>query len=53
MQDIVQFLINNVDVLIKVKEGQASLIGVSPEELKAIMEVFFDDQMTQKAYYWM
>lgn len=53
MQGIIQFLINNVDVLIKVKEGTASLIGVGPEELKAIMEVFFDGPITPKAYYWM
>lgn len=52
MLDMIQFLINNGDVLIKVKEGTACLIGVSPEELKAIMEVFSDDQMAQKAYYW-
>ena len=48
MQDIIQFLINNLDVLLKVKEGTASLIGVSPEELKAIMEVFSDDQIAPK-----
>ena len=53
MQDMIQFLINNLDVLIKVKEGTASLIGVSPEELKAIMEVFSDYQKAPKAYYWM
>ena len=53
MQDMIQFLINNLDVLIKVKEGTASLIGVSPEELKAILEVFSDDQIAPKAYYWM
>jgi competence protein ComX len=53
MQDMIQFLINNLDVLIKVKEGTASLIGVSPEELKAILEVFSDYQKAPKAYYWM
>ncbi|PIC64710.1 competence pheromone ComX [Sporosarcina sp. P13] len=52
MQDIIQFLINNADVLGKVKDGTASLVGVSPEELKAIMEVFFEGQITQTAYYW-
>ena len=53
MQDIIEFLVNNLDVLIKVKEGTASLIGVSPEELKAILEVFSDHQKAPKAYYWM
>ena len=49
MQDMIQFLINNLDVLIKVKEGTASLIGVSPEELKAILEVFSDHQISSKS----
>ncbi|WP_074018138.1 competence pheromone ComX [Massilibacterium senegalense] len=52
MQDTIQFLINNADVLSKVKEGTASLVGVSAEELKAILEVFFEGHVTQKAYYW-
>ncbi|MBS4189769.1 competence pheromone ComX [Bacillus sp. FJAT-49705] len=52
MQDVIQFLINNSDVLSKVKEGTASLVGVSPEELKAILEVFFDEHIAPRAYYW-
>ncbi|MFT8323612.1 MAG: competence pheromone ComX [Bacillus sp. (in: firmicutes)] len=52
MQEVIQFLIHNADVLMKVKEGTASLIGVNPEEQKAILEVFFDGKMTPKAYYW-
>lgn len=53
MQDIIQFLINNADVLIKVKEGKASLVGVNAEELKAILEVFFDGHITTSPlYYW-
>lgn len=52
MQDVIQFLINNADVLMKLKEGSASLVGVNAEELKAILEVFFDGQIAPKAYYW-
>jgi competence protein ComX len=52
MQQIVQFLVENADVLVKVKEGTASLVGVGPEELKAILEVFFDGSIDPKAYYW-
>jgi hypothetical protein len=52
MQDVIQFLINNADVLQMVKEGTASLVGVSPEELKAILEVFSGDQILPKAYFW-
>jgi competence protein ComX len=52
MQEVVQYLINNADVLVKVKEGTASLIGVNAEQLKAILEVFIEGQITPKAYYW-
>ncbi|KAA9020505.1 competence pheromone ComX [Niallia endozanthoxylica] len=52
MQDIIQFLINNADVLVKVKEGTASLVGVNDEELKAIFEVFFGERISPMAYYW-
>lgn len=52
MQDVIQFLINNADVLMKIKEGTASLVGVDAEQLKAILEVFFDGQIAPKAYYW-
>jgi len=53
MQEIIQFLVNNPDVLVKVKEGTASLIGVNAEEVKAILDVFFGGSITPKAYYWM
>lgn len=52
MQEIIQFLMQNADVLGKVQEGTASLIGVSAEELKAILEVFFNEQIIPSAYYW-
>ena len=51
MQDVIQFLINNADVLQMVKEGTASLVGVSPEELKAIMEVFFGESNRSKGLF--
>lgn len=52
MQEIIQFLINNEEVLHKVKEGTASLIGVNAEEVKAILEIFFDGAVVPKAYFW-
>lgn len=52
MQDIIEFLINNTDVLKKVKEGTASLVGVNPEEVKAIIEVFSNGSIAPKAYFW-
>lgn len=52
MQEVIQYLINNPDILNKLSEGTVSLLGVSTEQLKAILQVFFDGQVTPKAYYW-
>ncbi|WP_082732073.1 competence pheromone ComX [Sporosarcina sp. HYO08] len=52
MQEVIQFLVQNSDVLNKIKEGQACLIGVSAEELTAILDVFLDAAVVQPAYYW-
>ncbi len=52
MQEVVEYLLENPDVLFMVKEGTASLIGVSSEELKAILEVFFGESILPKSYYW-
>ena len=54
MQEVIQFLINNEEVLHKVKEGTASLIGVNAEEVKAILEIFFNEGTisTVQYQYW-
>ncbi|MCG7336725.1 competence pheromone ComX [Sporosarcina sp. ACRSM] len=52
MQEIIQFLTENVEVVEKVKEGTASLVGVTGEEVKAILEVFFNEQIAPKVYIW-
>jgi len=52
MQEIIRFLVQNADVLQNVQEGTASLIGISSEEVKAILEVFFSEQIIPSAYYW-
>lgn len=52
MQEVVQYLLNNADVLVKVKEGSASLIGVSEEQLIAIMNAFFEENIAPKAHFW-
>jgi len=52
MQEVIQFLINNGDVLNKVKEGTVSLLDVNAEEVKAILEVFFNGEFAPKAYFW-
>ncbi|MFB6467469.1 competence pheromone ComX [Cytobacillus sp. Hz8] len=53
MQEVIQFLMNDADALTKIKEGTASLLGVSSEELKAILDVFSNDViMSPNDYYW-
>ena len=52
MQEVIQYLIKNEEVLHKVKEGTASLIGVNAEEEKAIMEIFFEGVVAPEASYW-
>ncbi|MCJ7841742.1 competence pheromone ComX [Lederbergia sp. NSJ-179] len=52
MQNMIQFLSHNSEVLNKVKEGTASLLGINPEEKKAILDVFFDGGTTPEDYYW-
>ncbi|WP_017753667.1 competence pheromone ComX [Calidifontibacillus oryziterrae] len=39
LSDIIQFLVNNEDVVEKLQNGLVSLIGVSEEELRIILDV--------------
>lgn len=52
MKETVLFLIQNPDVLEKVKSGYASLVGVSSKELQVILEVFNNSNPIQMDY-WM
>ncbi|MBM7714786.1 competence pheromone ComX [Siminovitchia sp. FSL H7-0308] len=52
MIEMVQYLLNNPDILVKVKEGSASLIGVNEEQLTAIKDVFFGESIVPKARFW-
>lgn len=52
MQKLVQYLVNNPDVLVKVEEGNASLIGVDSGDVNAILEAFTAEKLIPKAYYW-
>lgn len=38
MQEAVLYLSKNPEVLRKIEKGEASLLGVTPEELKAILD---------------
>lgn len=49
---MIQFLINNEEVVSKVKDGTASLIGVNTEEVKAILEIFVDGKAIDTLQYW-
>lgn len=54
MQDIVNFLIQNPDVVEKVLEGKASLIGVNLDELNVITEGLkqLSGKVGGDAWYW-
>ncbi|GKU76398.1 hypothetical protein L3i20_v207950 [Paenibacillus sp. L3-i20] len=51
MAEMIKYLQKNKEVISKVKEGKASLIGISREEEKVILDSF-DGERT-KSYYWM
>ena len=51
MQDIIHFLVQNPDVVQKVKEGTASLVGVSLDEVKIILDLV-SDTFQMRAGYW-
>ncbi|MDF2947951.1 MAG: competence pheromone ComX [Bacillales bacterium] len=53
MDKVISFLIENPEVLSKLKEGTVSLLGVSAEEIFAIIEVFGKaNDSLMKAGYW-
>lgn len=39
MRELIHFLVQNPEVVEKVKIGHASLLGVSSDELKAIIDI--------------
>lgn len=52
MQEVINFLIGNPDVLEKLKNGTVSLLGVSFDEVKVIIDVLTGDSSIIKAGYW-
>jgi competence protein ComX len=53
MEKVISFLIENPKVLFKLQEGTASLLGVSAEEVFAIIEVFGKaNDSLMKSGYW-
>lgn len=54
LQEIIRFLAENPDVLEQVKEGTASLIGVSEDEKQAILKAFVQGVVgTGPEEYWL
>ncbi|MGE7021912.1 competence pheromone ComX [Solibacillus cecembensis] len=51
MQKIISYLVENHGILDLLKEGKVSLIGVSNEEVTAILDAFEID-ITSKLYLW-
>jgi competence protein ComX len=53
MQELISYLVENADVLDKVKAGTASLINVTSTELQAILDVFDSSSgLSKRAGYW-
>jgi competence protein ComX len=51
MQEIVNFLIENPDVLEKVVNGQASLLGVELDDVLGLIEGIFETGKLLNAYW--
>lgn len=52
LQNVVEYLIQNPDVKEKVKEGTASLIGLTEMEKKAVLDVFENSGSISPLLYW-
>lgn len=53
MQEIISYLVENADVLDKVRLGTASLLNVSSTEMQAILDVFGSSSgLVKKTAYW-
>ncbi|HEY8892655.1 MAG TPA: competence pheromone ComX [Clostridium sp.] len=52
LQNVVEYLIQNPDVKEKVKEGTASLIGLTKMEQKAVLDVFVSSNNISPLLYW-
>ncbi|WP_078552572.1 competence pheromone ComX [Bacillus alkalicellulosilyticus] len=52
MQEIIEFLIQNPDVVEKVKNGTASLLHVGDEEVKSILSVLLNNANELRVEMW-
>lgn len=52
MKEIFAFLVENPEIVELVKKGTASLVGVSSEDAKAIIELFTGDNNIKLYGYW-
>lgn len=53
MQELISYLVENADVLDKVKAGTVSLLNVTSTEIQAILDVFDSSSgLVKKAGYW-
>lgn len=52
MQEAVYYLSKNPEVFEKIKNGEASLLGVTPKELKAILNSFLLTSAGEIKDYW-
>ncbi|PYZ98740.1 competence pheromone ComX [Alteribacter lacisalsi] len=53
MKEVVQFLLENPDLVEKVKNGTVTLIGVSKSEAEAIISVLHNkESLSGSSHYW-
>jgi competence protein ComX len=52
MQEIVNFLVENPDVLNKVVSGEASILGVELDEVLGLVEGFMGSGKLISTYWW-
>lgn len=53
MQEIINFLVQNPEVIEKIQNGTASLLGVNVDEVKAILDALSgENSLVKRMDYW-
>ncbi|TKI53001.1 competence pheromone ComX [Lysinibacillus mangiferihumi] len=52
MKNIINYLMKDTEVLHLLKNNKICIIGISPEENKALIDVVLNKKPQLQAYYW-
>ncbi|WP_427107811.1 competence pheromone ComX [Lysinibacillus xylanilyticus] len=52
MKNIINYLMKDIEVLNLLKNNKICIIGISPEENKALIDVILNEKPQFQAYYW-